>query len=304
MGAEYARQQLHHAAGFLPKKLRLTVTGLPERLQSEIEEIRLRIGRPMTVVVPDREIQTGSIVGAADLELTLEIASQSSVYTVANQIKHGFVSLKGGHRLGVCGTGVTKGGEISMVRQISSLALRIAREFPGAALPILEELQEEGHIKNTLILSPPGKGKTTLLRDMIRCISDGQGIRPKRVGVADERGELAAMFGGEPQMNIGARTDVMDGCAKAAAILMLLRGMNPEVIAVDEITSPEDIEAIKAAAGCGVTLLATAHAEKMEDLDYRPVYRELVKERIFQRAVIIEMKDGKRCYRAKGLGET
>ncbi len=303
MVTEYTRERLLQAAGFLPRDLRLAVGNLPKKLQGEIEEIRLRAGRPMTVVVPGGEIPTGVIVTGEDLELAIEIASQASAYTVLDQVRHGFVTIRGGHRMGICGTGVVKNGEIANLRQVSSLALRVARELPGAAVPILDGLQEDGELQSTLLLSPPGRGKTTLLRDLIRCISDGEGIQAQRVGVADERGELAAMFGGLPQMKIGARTDVVDGCPKAAAMLMLLRGMNPQVLAVDEITAPEDVEAMENAAGCGVILLATAHAGGLDDLYRRPLYRRLLEGNIFRRAVFIEVVDGRRRYRVSRLGE-
>ena len=297
MVTEYAREQFIQAAAFLPRHLRGALANLPDELQSKAEEIRLRAGRPLTLVTAGEEISTGSVISTQDLELTMEIASQCSVYTVLDQVKNGYVALRGGHRLGICGTGVIKNGEIENLRRVSSLSLRVAREFPGVGASVLAELQEKGVFQSTLIISPPGKGKTTLLRELIRCISDGQGIPPHRVGVADERGELAAMYGGEPGMNIGARTDIMDGCAKAAAMLMLLRGMNPQVIAADEITDPEDIRAMELATGCGVSLLATAHAGSLEDLCRRGLYRRLMEQGIFQRILSIDVIDGKRNYR-------
>lgn len=296
MVTEYARDQFIQAAAFLPRHLRAALMGLPNELQSGAEEIRLRIGRPMTLVTTKGEISTGSVVSGEDLALTIEIASQCSAYAVLDQVKNGYVAVRGGHRLGICGTGVVKNGEITNLRQISSLSLRVAREFPGVGGKILEKLQEKGKLQSTLIISAPGRGKTTLLRDLIRCISDGQGIAPHRVGVADERGELAAMYNGEPGMNIGARTDVVDGCSKAAAMLMLLRGMNPQVIAADEITSPEDAAAIELILGCGVCLLATAHAGSLEDLCKRELYRKLIRHRAFDRIIFIDVMDGKRVY--------
>lgn len=296
MVMEYGREQLRQAAGFLPRHLQGVVTSLPKELQAEAEEIRLRVGRPMTVLSRRGEVPTGSMVTREDLELTLEIASQSSAYATVHQVRHGFLSLRGGHRLGLCGTCVVKEGEVTNLRQLSSLALRVAREVRGTALPLLPSLQEEGVLQSTLILSPPGRGKTTLLRDLICAISEGKGISPLRVGVADERGELAACFGGVPQMRVGLRTDVLDGCPKAQGMLMLLRGMNPQVLAVDEITAPEDGEAMLTAVGCGTILLATAHGSGMEDLKRRPLYKKLLEQGIFRRIVTIDVTDGKRRY--------
>lgn len=296
MVTEYARQQVNQAAGFLPRHLRTAVQTLPQELRDGVEEIRLRAGRPMTVVSPEGEIPTGAMVTQEDLELTLEIASQASAYAALSQVKNGFITVRGGHRLGLCGTGVMKSGEVSNLRQISSLALRVAREVHGAAGMILPSLKEGDALQSTLILSPPGRGKTTLLRDLICCISDGKGIAPLRVGVADERGELASMFGGQPQMQMGLRTDVMDGCPKAEALLMLLRGMNPQVLAADEITAPEDVEAMEVATGCGAILLATAHAGGVEDLCRRPLYRALMAQGIFRRVVTIRVEHGRRRY--------
>ena len=296
MPTEYGREQFTQAAAFFPRELRKTLCSLPAQVQGTAEEVRLRVGRPMTVVTTEGELSTGLVVRPEDLNLTIEIASQCSAYAVLDQMKHGYVAVRGGHRLGICGTGVVKEGEISNLRKISSLSLRVAREFPGAAAAVLKDLQEEGMLQSTLIISSPGKGKTTLLRDLIRCISDGQGILPHRVCVADERGELAAMYAGIPGMNIGARTDVMDGCPKAEAMLMLLRGMNPQVIAMDEITAPEDVRAMELAAGCGVALLATAHAGSPEDLSRRELYRRMMEQGIFRRIVSIGVSEGKRIY--------
>ena len=185
--------------------------------------------------------------------------------------------------------------------QFSSLAIRVAREVPGASAPVLDRLWSEGEFQSTLLLSPPGGGKTTLLRDLIRALSDGEGHPALRVGVADERGELAAMYQGVPQLAVGGHTDVLDGCPKGAALLMLLRGMNPQVLAADEITAPEDAAALEMAANCGVALLCTAHGRELEDIQTRPLYRRLLDGKLFRRLVTIRRDGGERAYRVVEL---
>ena len=178
----------------------------------------------------------------------------------------------------------------------------MARQAVGAARPVSDRLvRREGTLYSTLILAPPGAGKTTLLRDLIRAASDGEGMAPQRVGVADERGEIAALFDGVPQLDVGPRTDVMEGCPKAWGLMTLLRGMNPQVLAVDEITAPEDVAALVSAAGCGVTLLATAHGAGREDLSRRKLYRGLLEEGVFRRLVRIRREAGRRIYKVEVL---
>ena len=156
-------------------------------------------------------------------------------------------------------------------------------------------------MSDTLILAPPGLGKTTLLRDLIRSVSEGEGCAPLRISLADERGEVAAMYNGVPQMEVGRRTDVAEGCPKAQGLMLLLRAMNPQVLAVDEITAPEDVQALTAAAGCGVTLLATAHGESRADLERRSLYRPLLEEGLFRFLVGIRREGEGRAYTVKEL---
>lgn len=163
-------------------------------------------------------------------------------------------------------------------------------------------LCDGGRFASTLILAPPGMGKTTLLRDLIRALSSGEGCPPHRVSLADERGEVAALYRGVPQLDVGPGTDVMEGCPKAMALMLLLRGMGPQVLAADEITAPEDVKALLTAAGCGVSLLATAHGESREDLRRRPLYRPLLEEGIFRRLVLIDGQGDARRYRVEVLG--
>ena len=292
------------AAAVLPPRLRRPALALPEEWRARAEELRLRTGRPMTVLVDggERPVAGTEAVDGEDLRTVLEIASQASAHTVLERVRHGFVTVRGGHRIGLCGTAVTEGGEVTNLRWLSSMDIRVARQVTGAAAAVLSAIRGDGRVAGTLILAPPGAGKTTLLRDLIRALSSGEGGAPVRVGVADERGELAAMRQGVPELDLGPCTDVMDGCTKAAGLGMLLRGMNPQVLAVDEITDPADAEAALQAAGCGVSLLATAHGGTVKDLYLRNVYRPVLEGGVFEKLVTITRdRSGKRTVKVEDL---
>ena len=296
-------QAYRQAAQVLPLSLRGAALALPEDKQARAEELRLRMGRPMTAVFPQEELPLGKEkVTGRDLEQLLELASRASVHTVADQLRRGYLTVEGGHRVGLCGTPVLREGQIHGLGRLSSAAIRVARQVTGAAATVEKELLEpDGTLCSTLILAPPGAGKTTLLRDLIRMASDGVGMVPQRVAVADERGEVAALWSGVPQLDVGERTDVLEGCPKAQALMMLLRAMNPQVLAADEITAPEDVAALISAAGCGVKLLATAHGSDREDLSRRPLYRELMKAKVFERLLLIHTESGRRSYQVEVL---
>ena len=249
----------------VPQFLREMLSSLDPKARDAVEELRLREGFPLAVVQAGEEWTHPAWRGRPLTEEALRRVLETA------------------GRVGICGEGATREGELLSFRRITSLALRVPHALPGVARPLLPQLAEGGELSNTLILSPPGLGKTTLLRDLIRCVSLGEGVRPRRVGVADERGELGA---GALRRHLGPRTDVLENCPKAAALLMLLRGMAPQVLAVDEITAPEDLRAIQEAAGCGVTLLATAHGGSWEELRLRPLYRELLDQGIFRTFVV------------------
>ncbi|MGN1030973.1 MAG: stage III sporulation protein AA, partial [Butyricicoccaceae bacterium] len=196
----------------------------------------------------------------------------------ADSLKQGFLTLAGGHRLGVCGTAVMQHGEISAFRHVSSVNLRIARQIRGAAgEQLVQAVTAEDGIRSTLILSPPGRGKTTLLRDLTRQISE-QG---QRVGVADERCELSGMYRGTPQFDLGPHTDVLDSCPKAQAAMMLVKTMSPKAVVLDEITSEQDAQAIHYACHCGTAVLASAHALDFSDFSERPLYRKILDMKVF-----------------------
>lgn len=286
----------------LPLRLRREALALSEEDRARVEELRLRAGWPMTALIGGAERPLGGKpVEGTELEQLVEIASGASLHTVLDQVRRGYLTFEGGHRIGLCGTAVLREGEIHALRCISSANLRIARQVRGAAGPVLDRLCPGGRLADTLILAPPGLGKTTLLRDLIRSASEGERCIPLRVSLADERGEVAALYNGLPQLEVGRRTDVAEGCSKAQGLMLLLRAMNPQVLAVDEITAPEDVRALITAAGCGVTLLATAHGDGRAGLERRPLYRPLLEEGLFRFLVRIRLEGERRVYDVEEL---
>ncbi len=284
----------------VPQFLRARLAQLDRQTLEEVEELRLRVGFPLAVCRAGEEwthpAWQDRPLGEEDLYRVLETAGGGSVHTILDQLREGYVTAPGGLRVGICGEGAVREGNLLSFRRVTSLALRVPHFLPGVAASLLPQLAKEGRVPSTLILSPPGVGKTTLLRDLIRCLSQGEGVLPRRVGVADERGELGA---GPLRLQLGPRTDVLENCPKAAGLLMLLRGMSPQVLAADEITAPEDVRAMEEAAGCGVTLLATAHGGSWEELRLRPLYRRLLGAGIFQAFVLISLSGGRRKYQVR-----
>ena len=285
------------AAGCLPP-LRAAQLAAPEG-QEEVEELRFRAGRPPAVKTArgERELEL-AVVTAQELREILSRAARYSVHSYTESLKNGFVTLTGGHRLGVCGTAAEENGKVVGIRGLSSVNLRIARQAWGVDA-VIAPWVGEGEPQSMLLLSPPGFGKTTLLREWVRAVSD----KGHTVAVADERGEVAALADGVPQFAIGRCTDVLENCSKKRAALMLLKTMSPALLAFDEITAPEDVEAVSLCAHCGTAVLATAHAAGTDDLRRRPLYRSLLELGVFRRAVVIGRRDGKREYRMERLEE-
>lgn len=274
--------------------------------QRKLQEIRLRVFRPVTVQMDGREFflqrngalaeNPGEAVRAEpeDLEGLLRHVCRYSVYAYEEELRQGYITVDGGHRIGIAGQAVRDGeGSVRTVKNISFVNIRIAHEIKGAADAIMENMYQNGRLKSTLIVSPPGCGKTTLLRDLIRQISDGNRFgRGMTVGVVDERSELAGCFLGIPQLDVGMRTDVMDACPKLQGMMMLLRSMTPQVLAIDELGGEEEFACLKSAASCGCRILATVHGDGLEDVSRRFGVRKAVWGQFFDRCILLKGRPG------------
>lgn len=277
---------LEGLAGLFPGEYAPAVEALLREKGDRVEELRLRVGQPVSWVTGGRELYLAPErlppPSPGALEELVRRASGNAAYAVEDQLRRGFLSLPGGHRLGVCGTACLDGGTLRSLRSFQALNLRLARERPGCADALVSRLWASPG--STLIIGPPGSGKTTVLRDLVRQCSDRWG---QRVGLVDERGELAACRAGQAQLQVGRRTDVLSLCPKEQGIELLLRAMAPQWIATDEISAAADVRAMVRASYCGVRFFATAHAADREDLQRRPVYRGLLREAVFENLALI-----------------
>ena len=307
MDERYAVERYEQAAALLPMRYQRAALAVPDWQKAVCEELRLRVGHPVTILLPEGEAfmereMPRTAVTQSDLEQLCDTVTGYSRYAACDTLAMGYLTAKGGFRIGLCGTAVMQKGEITNMRDFSSAVIRISREHHGLADDLLPQLIEDGRVCSTLIYSPPGGGKTTLLRDLIALLSDGTAqSRAFRVAVADERGEIAVKYLGKPQMAVGCHTDVIDGCPKALAIPILLRSSNPQIIAVDEITQREDLTAMACVANCGVSFLATIHAADREELLGKPLFAGLMDMGVFERGIRISSREGKRYYEVEHL---
>ena len=258
-------------------------------LFDHIQEIKLRIGKPLIIIYRGKErMWKDVIVTKEEIKETLEYISNYSLYAYEHELKQGFITIEGGHRVGMAGQVIMEEGKIKNLKYISSINLRISHEVKNCADKIFPYITYNKQMYHTLLISPPRCGKTTLLRDIIRQVSDGNmWVKGCTVGVVDERSELGGCYLGNPQNEMGVRTDILDRCPKAEGMIMLSLSMAPQVIAVDEIGAQEDVHAIEYAMHCGCKMLATAHGYSMEEIQRKPIFEKLVQERRFERYVIL-----------------
>ncbi|HYE84205.1 MAG TPA: stage III sporulation protein AA [Clostridia bacterium] len=292
---------------YLPKHIRQMIRKLPEETLAGIEEIRLRLGKPLCVSGCDLELfitadgkdtaDAGKayLVSGDDLKSSLQLVCNFSMYSVEEELKNGFVTVCGGHRVGVCGRVVAENSKVRTMKDISYMNFRIAKQIIGASDKVIGYLiRSPDCIYNTLIISPPQCGKTTLLRDLTRKLSSGSEahlFQGMKISLIDERSEIAACSLGIPRNDVGIRTDVLDGCPKAEGILMMIRSMSPEIIATDEIGRREDADAIIDAVNAGVKVVTTIHGSSIGDfLKKQDLSR--IQRGVFERYVVLSRRNG------------
>ena len=262
------------------------------QIGNELQEIRIRVDKPIILKLKEKDLILQYNILQTEILQIVERLCENSIYAYKNQICEGFITIKGGHRVGLTGSCVIENGKITNIKYISSLNIRIAREVKNCSTRILREIIdiENKTIYNSIIVAPPGRGKTTILRDIIRRLSDGIeeiNFRGKTCGVVDERGEIAAMYKGTPQNDVGIRTDVIENVSKNKGIHMLIRTMAPEIIACDEIGSKEDVEAIHYALYSGVKGIFTMHGKNVEDIKNNKQIYELIENREIQKIIFL-----------------
>ncbi|WP_154659178.1 stage III sporulation protein AA [Paenibacillus massiliensis] len=293
---------------FIPEPLNMMLRKLPATLFERLEEVRVREQRPLEINAGSEHYfvtEDGRITheepeaykpGREDTHRLLDLISNHSLYTLEEELRKGFITLPGGHRVGLAGRTVLGGGRVEHLRDINSFNIRIARAVPGVAdriLPYLLDTKTK-RVLHTLIISPPQQGKTTLLRDLARQLSQGWKSRKggvpmgMKVGIIDERSEIAGSYKGLPGFDVGPRTDVLDGCPKAEGMMMMIRSMSPDVLIVDEIGRPEDADAVREALYAGISVIASVHGRDLAEVAARPGLASVTTQQIFQMYVQLE----------------
>ena len=260
-----------------------------------IQEIRVKIEKPIIIEDDMGEHMLSYNVTRDDIKVLTQRISNYSIYAFEEELKQGYITIEGGHRIGISGDCVIKDGSVKTIKNIYSLNMRISREIIGCGLKYIPYIISKGKILNTIIISPPKCGKTTILRDLARIISNGDknlNLNGKKVSIIDERSEIAGCYKGVPQLDVGLRTDIYDNCIKSEGIIMAIRALSPEVVICDEIGKSVDIESLVQALNSGVNVITTIHGFSLQDLFNRPVFKELIDNNVFKRALILSNRTG------------
>lgn len=282
-----------------------------------ITEIRIRVEKPILIYMNQKEVSIdmeGNFIYVCDngkrfsykeIQQLIDFWCRDSRYAFQNEIKRGFLTIEGGHRIGICGEVIHGEDEqVQSIKYVSSLNIRVAHEIKNVAEKIIKYICIDKNIKNTLIVSPPGAGKTTLLRDIIRLLSDGcEDSTGLSVGLVDERGEIAACYQGIPQLDVGKRTDVLDNCKKSVGMRMLLRSMAPAVIAVDELGNEDEMKLIQQMSGNGCAVIATIHGNSVEELKEKKILIEIWEQKLFKNIIFLFKEKNQFCMELYDIGK-
>lgn len=264
-------------------------------MEDKIQEIRIKVGKPIILNLAFEEKVLDYIPTREDLRYLITKISNYSLYAFEEEIKQGYITLKGGHRVGLAGECVMSKGEVRTIKNISSLNIRICKEVIGASNKVMRLIAENDRVYNTLIISPPKCGKTTILRDIAKNLSNGMyqiNLKGKKVTIVDERSEIAACYNGIPQMNVGIRTDILDNCLKKSGMIMAIRSLSPEVLICDEIGTEGDLEALNMAFNSGVNIIVTVHGYDINDIYNRKVFKELIDNCVLERVILLSNRRG------------
>lgn len=278
---------------YFPLRIREKINNKLGQDDRDLEEIRIRVNCPIILKFNNREEILQDKITNEDTKEILQFVCENSIYAYQNEINHGYITIRGGHRVGITGNCVIENDKVINISHIYSLNFRISKQRIGSANEVIKHIIdiENNNIFTTLIVSPPGAGKTTILRDLIRQLSTGIdyiNFKGKTIGVADERGEIAAMYKGTPQNDVGIRTDILDNVPKWVGMEMLIRSMAPQIIVADEIGNIEDVNAINYATSCGVKGIFTAHGETLEDINANLYLRKIIELNIFEIIIFLD----------------
>lgn len=273
-----------------PEAIRMAIKRKVRDRWRLLQEIRFRVERPIELIFDHRTEWVDIIKPDRDDGIfILNQLSQHSLYRMEDELREGYITIEGGHRVGLAGKVNTQNGSVKAIKHIAFLNIRIAKQIIGAGTKVLPHMYKDGGYLNTLFIGPPQTGKTTLIRDLVRLIANGwENVAAKKVAVIDERSEIGGSIKGIPQHDLGKRADVMDACPKAEGMMMMIRSMSPEVLVVDEIGGEKDVQALMEAINAGVSVICSIHGQSLEELEKRPSLQSVFSQHVFQRMILLD----------------